>query len=95
MGTRYYYSQNFYGCYGNVQDLDIRTQLAQRISKIYNMSILRGKKFVRPNVGVTYTTTAKIFMVAMETSKTQIFELSSLRGIQKYIICLCYEKKFC
>ena len=28
----------------------------------------------------------------METSKTKIFELSSLRGFQKYMICLCSEK---
>jgi len=55
--------------------------------------MLREKNFVRPNVGVPYTTTDKNFVVAMETSKTKIFELSSLRGLQKYIICLCYEKK--
>ena len=57
------------------------------------MSMLREKNFVRPNVGVPYTTTAKNFVVAMETSKTWIFVLSWQRGIQKYIICLCYEKK--
>ena len=43
---------------------------------------------------VASTTTAKIFVVAMDTNKIKIFELSSLRVIQKYIICLCYEKKF-
>ena len=51
------------------------------------------KNLDRPYEGVTYTTTAKNFVVVMETSKTNIFELTSLRGIQKYIICLCYEKK--
>ena len=55
--------------------------------------MLREKNFVRPKVGVHYTTTAKNFVVAMDTNKTKIFELSSLRGIQKYIICHCYEKK--
>ena len=75
-------------------------------TQIFELSSLRGfqkyiiclcyekKIFVRPNVGVPYTTiTDKIFLVVMETSKTKIIELSSLRGIQKYIICLCYDKK--
>ena len=60
----------FFDCLGNVQDLDIRTQLAQKIPKIYDMSMLREKNFVRPNVGVPYTTTAKNFVVVMETSNT-------------------------
>ncbi len=42
----------FSGWHGYEQDLDIRTHLAERNSKIYNMSMIWEKNFVRPNVGV-------------------------------------------
>ncbi len=33
------HSDKFSGCYGDIQDRHIRTQLEERITKIYNMSI--------------------------------------------------------
>ncbi len=53
------------------------------------------KIFVRPNPEAPYAMiqhTEKIFHIAMEMSKTKLFVLSLLRGIQKYIICPYSEK---
>ena len=88
--------KNFLGCYVDVQDQHIRSQLVERSWKIYNMPMFwENNFFVRPRPGVPYTTTLKkniFFLVAMDTFKTNIFELISSRGVRKYILCLCSEK---
>ncbi len=38
-------SKTFFGYQGDAQDLDIRTQLIFLVKLVYNMSILREKKF--------------------------------------------------
>jgi len=38
-------SKKFYGCHGDIQDLDIRTQLIFLVKLVYNMSILLEKNF--------------------------------------------------
>ncbi len=43
-------AKKFCGCHGYEQDKDIRTQLVDRNSKIYNMSMLREKNLL----GLTY-----------------------------------------
>ena len=38
-------SKKYYGCHGDIQDLDIRTQLIFLVKLVYNMSIFGEKKF--------------------------------------------------
>ncbi len=54
----YYTQKKFYCCNGDIQHQEIRTQLAETIRKIYNMSMFgQNKFFVRPRAGIPYTTT--------------------------------------
>ena len=94
------HQKNFFcGCYGEVQDQDIRTQLEERITKIYNMSMFWEKKFflVRPRAGLTYTTTAKKYFfcgnhgdVQDRDIRTQLEE----RITKIYNMSMFWEKKF-
>ena len=85
--------KKFCSNYGYHQDHDIRTKLIFLVKLVYNMSILRGKNFSL-GLELGYNCSKKnFFLVTMETYKTKKFGLSSKRGSQKYIICLCSDKK--
>ncbi len=81
--TLYYFTyKKFSGCHGDDQDLDIRTQLVKPVHfDISYAYIMRKKIFVRPGYPILLliklVKAEKLFLVTMETVKTNLFVLSS------------------